>query len=498
MLDKKSPKRSPRRTVRRKKSRSKSNQQTATTFFSSSVPSSPSLSLPFVSTLTAPTQPVIIQTCQNLPDPNRTTNQGCDPGFRREGNCCLPLSESQKKIVELIQKSKYETTFDNWSKEQNLGSLVNTLASENQTPSEKVYILLLLESMKKILIQKFEAFQRFVLQLGEIVFTSASTSKEIQDVNDQADKEIDEIANGISSSPSNDKKSISVVQTLISAITKVLQTLWNLAKNITSKILWIFWKLAKFLFRVGWSLGAWILSNPTTSRYLALIGLRLKNELCKQISIELGYIEIKSGVKLFVNNASEMTENAKSIVWQASLTVASKFADSQAFNSLFTLFGSLFSLPLSILNILPVASPFFDVLSGVFFSVLKETARESVKISMFQTEVSEAWKLISEIFDVRNCIKPVVISKEREEQRWINQLNRLSDEQYSVQWLKDQGVQIPSDATEQEKLQFELNKAKEQAKNAPCPFKQNAPSVTPSDSSTPTITDFVAAFKSFL
>jgi hypothetical protein len=280
-------------------------------------------------------------------------------------------------------------------------------------------------------------------------------------------------------------------------IKTLLGLLWNLAKGLASNILWIFWKLSKFLFKVGWSLGAWILSNPTTSRYLALIGLQLKNELCKQISIELGYFEVKSGVKIFVNNASELTQNAKTIIWQASITVASRFADSPAFNSLFTLFGSLFSLPLSLIDLVPGAAPFFEVLRRTFFSVLKETARESIKISMFQTEVSEAWRMVLEIFDIRNCIKPVQISQEREEQRWVNQLHRLSDEQYSLKWLQDQGVQLPTDQDSQTKLQEELEKAKQAALNAPCPFSKPSESV-PSNSTPPaSVGDFVAAFKSF-
>lgn len=475
-----SPTRRRKSTNRRNNSRRRT-KTTATEFFTSSVP-------------TVPSTPVVsVSACAKIPDPNRKTNQGCEPGFRREGSCCVELTEPQKQIVNSIQKARYEETFKNWATNENLGPISGAITS-NQSAGEKIFILVLLESMKKILITKFESFQNFVYQMGEIIFTSASVPDNIKDKNKEADNEIDEFAKELTQ---KDVTQPSVIELLKNNLVSILKKLWDLAKNITSNILWIFWKLSKFLFRVGWSLGAWILSNPTTSRYLALIGVQLKNELCKQISIELGYFEVKSGVKLFVNNASELTQNAKTIIWQASVSVASKFADSSAFNSLFTLFGSMFSLPLSLLNLVPAAAPFFDVLTKTFFSVLKETARESVKISMFQTEVSEAWRLVFEIFDVRNCIKSVQISEERADQRWINQLHRLSDEQYSVEWLKQQGVKVPEDSESINKFQDELNKAKEEAKNAPCTFpKQSQASegtIIP-----PSVTDFITAVKSFI
>lgn len=484
---KKSPRRRISPTNRRRSRKSKT---TATEFFNSSVPTSPSLNL---ASPTPQTPPCQTPPCQKVPDPNRTTNQGCEPGFKREGNCCVELSQPQKQIVNVIQKARFEQTFNNWAKEQTFGPISGVITDQTQSSGEKIYILMLLESMKKIFISKFEAFQSFVSQLGDIIFTSGSNDEDVQKANEKSEQKIRELENDLTGKNINQP---SVIEILKEKLIQLLQFLWDVSKKIVSQSLWIFWRLSKFLFNVGWSLGSWILSNPTTSRYLALIGLQLKNELCKQISIELGYFEVKSGVKLFVNDASELTQNAKTIIWQASISVASRFADSPAFNSMFELFGSIFSLPLSLLNAIPAAFPFFNILQRTFFSVLKETARESVKISMFQTEVSEAWRLIFEIFDVRNCIKPVQISQERADQRWINNLHRLSDEQYSVEWLKQQGVKIPEDEEAQKKFQEELNKAKEEAKNTPCPLTQKTQAQSQPISST--ITDFVAAFKSFI
>lgn len=311
----------------------------------------------------------------------------------------------------------------------------NTIAPNTKTDGDKLFLMTLTTQIKALFKQQLDNVSRMILQLSRATVETldeTSLENELQQINQEG-------------SWWNTVKSF--FQKLISLFnSRPVHLIYWIMKTIVSKFL----SLSRFVF-----------SNPKTTRIIAILAIRFKDALCKELSIWLNFYKVKNNPSIDLSNLSQL----KDLFFANLFERIQVFTESEQFdtvwNSTAIVLGSasMYLLPgigLGVLTSL-LEQPILRQFLVTFNESLKISVRTAIQMTSYLSEMKETWRLLFDAINVQNCIHPVILTSEELKNRpWAGALKGLSESLFSKEFLESQGFKM--DTTQEiDKLLFSGN-----------------------------------------
>lgn len=214
---------------------------------------------------------------------------------------------------------------------------------------------------------------------------------------------------------------------------------WQLLKTCLSYVA----RFISFMVKKAFSLADWFFQNPIMARMLGYAVLMFKREFCQMLSAQMGLVEYRKRPPVtqriseaISSSASSAYELVSGIGKGALLDAVGNFMKSDKWNKTWdgakgwittgisTACASLGGLAAGPLGI-AVGGFLSSVVNDVFVGAFKDTLEQSATITIQVTQASDNIKLWLKVFDLTDCIKPIIIDLPSEEFEHREGLKRL-------------------------------------------------------------------------
>lgn len=177
----------------------------------------------------------------------------------------------------------------------------------------------------------------------------------------------------------------------------------------------------KVLVQKGVDLVAYIITNPKTAYLILLIARELRRQLCRKISIRLGYLSIREN-KTWKEKLAEMYASgyagAKEVLWWT----AESLLSGANFESTWKVVSGLVSSVSGYLTggFSVVVGPAFSYVSTLIGDSLKTAVREGAEFYFYQTLLGSNFTMLFELVDFRTCLVEELLTCDQAQAEGIN------------------------------------------------------------------------------
>lgn len=312
----------------------------------------------------------------------------------------------------------------------------NTVVSPNtKTDGDKLFLMTITTWIKMLFKQQLDNVSRLIIQLSKATvesFDETELENEVQKINKSG--------SWWQSAKSFFKKLYDLFNS------RPVHLIFWIMKTIVSKFI----SLSKFVF-----------SNPKTTRILAIIAIRYKEALCKELSIWLNFYKVKNNNAFDWGNIAQL----KDVFFANLFERVQVFTESEQFDTvwnstaLILSSASLFLMPGIGLGVLTsiFEKPVIQQFLVTFNESLKISVRTAIQMTSYLGEMKESWKLLFDAINFQDCIHPVILTPEELKDRpWAGALRGLSESLFSQEFLETHGFK-PEVSDEIHKLLFSDN-----------------------------------------